>query len=72
MQKYIHFIQSRFVSVDTEPFAPKGIPYCQQTTIDTVVLYIRDDTISIRQDISLVLVIGFTYFFKICLITHSI
>ena len=25
-QKYIHFIQSTFTSVDTQPFVPKGIP----------------------------------------------
>ena len=25
-QKYIHFIQSTFISVDTQPFASKGIP----------------------------------------------
>ena len=26
MQKYIHFIQLKFISIDTQPFALKGIP----------------------------------------------
>ena len=51
MQKYIHFIQSTFTNVDTRLFASKGIPVCQQTTINTILLYIRDDKISITQDI---------------------
>ena len=50
-QKHIYFIQSTFISVDTQPFGSKGIPYRQQTIINTIPLYIGDDKISIRQDI---------------------
>ena len=53
MPKYIHFIQSTFTCVNTQLFASKGILQCQQTTINTVLLYIRDNKISIIQDISL-------------------
>ena len=49
-QKYIHFIQSTFISVDTQPFASKGIPQHQLTTINTVLLPIRDNKISITQE----------------------
>ena len=47
MQKYIHFIQPTFTSVDTQPFHSKGIPYHKQMTINTILLYIRDNKISI-------------------------
>ena len=52
-EKYIHFIQSTFTSVDTQSFASKGILQRQQTTINTILLYIGDNRISIKQDISL-------------------
>ena len=44
MQKYIHFIQSTFTRVETQPFA---------SSINNILLCIRDNKISIRQDISL-------------------
>ena len=50
MQKYIHFIQSAFISVDTQPFASKGIPQHQQTTINNILLYIRENKISTTQE----------------------
>ena len=49
-QKYINFIQSTFISVDTQPFASKGILQCQQTTINIILLYIWDNEISITQE----------------------
>ena len=49
IQKYIHFIQSTFTSVDMQPFASKGLLLCQQMTISTISLYIRDNKISIMQ-----------------------
>ena len=49
-QKYIHFIQSTFISVGTQPFASKGSPSRQQTIINTILLYIRDNKISITQE----------------------
>ena len=36
-----------------QPFALKDILYRQQTTINTILQYIRDNKILIRQDISL-------------------
>ena len=45
--KYIHIIQSAFTSVDTQPFASKGLLLRQQTTINTILLHIRDNEISI-------------------------
>ena len=48
-QKYIHFIQSTFISVDTQPFASKGIRKRQQTTINTILLYISDNKTSTTQ-----------------------
>ena len=50
-QKYIRFIRSTFTSVDTQPFASKGILYRQQTTFNTILLYSRDSKISMRQGI---------------------
>ena len=51
MQKYIHFFQSIFISIDMQPFASKGIPYYQQMTINTILLYIRDSKISLSENI---------------------
>ena len=45
MQKYIHFIQLTFTSINLQPFPSKSILYCQQTTINTILLYIRDSKI---------------------------
>ena len=45
-QKYIHFTQSTFTRVDTQPFATKGIPQRQQTTINTILLYVRDSGVT--------------------------
>ena len=50
MQKYIHFIQSTFASLDTQPFASKGCPQHQQTTINTILLCLRDNKVSIKQE----------------------
>ena len=55
MQKYIHFIQLTFTSIDMQPFASKSCPQCRQMTINMILLYIRDNKISVRQDISLAL-----------------
>ena len=52
-QKYIHFFQSTLISEDNKPFVSKGIQKCKQRTINTILLYIRDNKTSIRQDISL-------------------
>ena len=41
-----------FISVDTQPFASSGILYHQQTTINTILLYIRDNKILITEDTS--------------------
>ena len=49
-QKYIHFIQLTSPSVHTPPFESKGILSHQQTTINTILLYIRDDKISIIEE----------------------
>ena len=49
-QKFIYFIQSTFTCVDTKPFASKGIPQPQQTTINTILLYIRNNRVSITQE----------------------
>ena len=38
-QTYIHFIQSTFTSVDTQPFPSKANPIRQQTTINTIALF---------------------------------
>ena len=46
-QKYIHFIQSTLTSVDKQPFALKGYLQRQQKTINTILLYIRVNKISI-------------------------
>ena len=53
MQKYIYSVQSTFTSIDPQPFASKCILWCQQMTINTILQYIRDNKISIRQVISL-------------------
>ena len=37
-QKYVHFIQSTSISVDTQSFASKGILLRQQMTINTMVV----------------------------------
>ena len=39
-----------FISVDTQLFASRGILLGQQTTINIVLLYIRDSKISITED----------------------
>ena len=44
-QKCIHFIQSTFIKVDTQPFPSKDILQRQQTTINTILLYIRDNIV---------------------------
>ena len=49
-QKYIHLIQLTFTSIDTQPFALKGLLLHEQTTINTILLYIRDNKISIIQE----------------------
>ena len=53
MQKYIHFIQLTFISIDMQPFVSKGIPQQQQMTTNIILLYITENKISIMQDISL-------------------
>ena len=42
MQKFIHFTQSTFTNVDTQPFASKGIPKRQQTVINTILILFRN------------------------------
>ena len=49
-QKYIHFVQWTFIRIDSQPFAYKGILKCQQTTINTILLHIRGNKISIAQE----------------------
>ena len=49
-QKYIHFIQSTFIGVDTQLSASKSFPYRQQTTITTILVYIKDNKISITPE----------------------
>ena len=50
MQKYINFIQSTFISIEMQPFASKGILLHQQTTINTTLLCIRDNEISVTKE----------------------
>ena len=55
-EKSIHFFQFTFISVHTQLFASMGIPLCQRTAINIILLYIRGNKVSITQGISLALI----------------
>ena len=42
---HLNFFCSNIISIGMQPLASKGIQYCQQTTINTIPLYIRENKI---------------------------